>query len=110
VATLTQFTVQSVLKSLQPLPAKPRALYVAGGGSKNKAMMQWLSEALDYPVEPVETLGWNGDALEAQGFAYLAVRSMQGLALSVPTTTGVPEPMSGGVYYSAFDNLALRPA
>lgn len=110
VATLTQFTVQSVLKSLQHLPDKPRALYVAGGGRKNKAMMKWLSEALDYPVEPVESIGWNGDALEAQGFAYLAVRSIQGLALTVPTTTGVPEPITGGLYYSSFDNLALRPA
>ena len=108
VATLTQFSVQSVLKSLKHLPEKPRALYVAGGGSQNKAMMQWLNDALDYPVEPVETLGWNGEALEAQGFAYLAVRSLQGLALTVPTTTGVPEPMTGGLLYNACAMGALR--
>lgn len=108
VATLTQFSVQSVIKSLAHLPSKPRALYVAGGGSQNKAMMQWLNEALDYPVQPVETLGWNGEALEAQGFAYLAVRSLQGLALTVPTTTGVPEPMSGGLLYTPVERGALR--
>ena len=51
------------------------------------------------PVDPVEAVGWDGDALEAQGFAYLAVRSLRGLPLSVPTTTGVPRPMTGGVLH-----------
>ncbi|NCO04183.1 MAG: anhydro-N-acetylmuramic acid kinase [Alphaproteobacteria bacterium] len=102
IATLAQFSVQSVLKSLKHLPAKPHALYVAGGGRHNKAMMTWLNEALDYPVLPVEDIGWNGDALEAQGFGYLAVRSLLGLALTLPTTTGVPEPLTGGALYTPF--------
>lgn len=108
IATLTQFTVQSVLKSLPHLPGTPTALYVAGGGRYNKAMMGWLSEALDYPVLPVEDIGWNGDALEAQGFAYLAVRSLLGLALTVPTTTGIPEPMSGGMLYKTCASAPLH--
>ncbi|MEM9468585.1 MAG: anhydro-N-acetylmuramic acid kinase [Pseudomonadota bacterium] len=108
IATLTQFTVQSVLKSLQHLPGKPKTLYVAGGGRHNKAMMQWLNQALDYPVEPVELIGWNGNALEAQGFAYLAVRSLLGLALTVPSTTGVSEAITGGVVYKACETGALR--
>jgi anhydro-N-acetylmuramic acid kinase len=52
-------------------------------------------------VQPVEGVGWRGDALEAEAFAFLAVRSVKGLPLSVPTTTGVPEPMPGGVLYAA---------
>ena len=58
--------------------------------------MHGLSDRLDLPVEPVEAMGWDGDALEAQAFAFLAVRSLRGLPLSVPTTTGVPEPTTGG--------------
>jgi len=114
IATLAQFGVQAVIKSLQHLPDTPHAMYVAGGGRHNKAMMKWLNEALPYPVLPVEDIGWNGDALEAQGFAYLAVRSLLGLALTVPTTTGVPEAMTGGVVYNPasipFETGALRAA
>ncbi|HPF77650.1 MAG TPA: anhydro-N-acetylmuramic acid kinase [Alphaproteobacteria bacterium] len=101
VATLALFTVESVIKSLDLLPDTPRALYVAGGGRHNNYMMGSLNAALDYTVEPVEALGWNGDMLEAQGFAYLAVRSLLGLALTLPTTTGIKEPMTGGKLYKA---------
>jgi len=55
-----------------------------------------LAERLDAPVAAVEAVGWDGDALEAQAFAYLAVRSLRGLPLSLPTTTGVSHPLSGG--------------
>lgn len=110
VATLAEFTVRSVVTSVLKLPGHPRGLYVAGGGRYNKYMMARLQEMLGFPVSSVENLGWNGDALEAQGFAYLAVRSLLGLALTLPTTTGVPEPMTGGVLYKASANLARRPA
>ena len=53
------------------------------------------------PVRPVEAVGWDGDALEAQAFAYLAVRSLRGLPLSLPTTTGAPHPMCGGRLFPA---------
>ena len=52
-------------------------------------------------VRPVEAVGWDGDALEAQAFAYLAVRSLRGLPLSVPTTTGAPHPIHGGRLFRA---------
>ena len=55
-----------------------------------------LGRRLGVPVRPVETVGWNGDALEAQAFAYLAVRSVCDLPLTLPSTTGVPRPMRGG--------------
>lgn len=97
VATLTAFTVQSILAATALFPAPVKALYVCGGGRHNAAMMDALSAALPFPVQSVETLGYDGDALEAQGFAYLAVRSRLHLPLSLPDTTGVPRPLTGGV-------------
>lgn len=99
IATLAQFTIQSIIKSLDFLPGVPNALYAAGGGRKNKYIMKALNDALSYPVLPVEEVGWNGDGLEAQGFAYLAVRSLKGLALTIPETTGIKEPATGGTLY-----------
>ena len=99
-ATLTHFTVQSVLLALEHLPRKPKSWYVTGGGRLNPAIMEGLRAALKVPVGIVDDIGWDGDALEAQGFAYLAVRSQKGLPLSFPTTTAVPQPITGGRYWS----------
>lgn len=63
--------------------------------------MRGLGVALDAPVEAVEAVGWDGDALEAQAFGFLAVRSLAGLPLSLPGTTGVPVPMPGGLVHDA---------
>jgi anhydro-N-acetylmuramic acid kinase len=63
--------------------------------------MAALSRLLAVPVRPVEAVGWDGDALEAQAFAYLAIRSRRGLPLSLPTTTGAPRPMRGGRAFAA---------
>lgn len=104
VATLAAFTVQSVCQSFTHLPGVPKAVYVAGGGRHNQYLMTELNKALPCPVEVVEALDWNGDAVEAKGFAYLAVRSILGLALTVPTTTGVPTPMTGGILYKPHHN------
>ena len=95
-ATLVAFTAASVARARDILPAVPRRWLVTGGGRHNPALMAALRTALGVPVEPVESVGWNGDALEAQAFAYLAVRSLSGLPLSLPMTTGVPRPMTGG--------------
>lgn len=108
VATLAAFTVQSVAKSFKLLPDKPKAVYVAGGGRHNGYLMSELNKSLPCPVKPVEALDWNGDAVEAKGFAYLAVRSLLGLALTLPTTTGAPQPLTGGVLYQAAGAAALR--
>lgn len=99
-ATLTAFTVRSVARVLPHLPQPPRRWLITGGGRRNTAIMEGLAETLGVPVEPVESVGWNGDALEAQGFAYLAVRSRLGLPLSLPTTTGVPQPLTGGRFHA----------
>ncbi|AUW59103.1 anhydro-N-acetylmuramic acid kinase [Sphingobium sp. SCG-1] len=95
-ATLTAFTAHSVELALRQLPARPTTMYVAGGGRHNVTLMQMLREVTGIAVESVDMLGWNGDSVEAEGFAYMAVRSIMGLPISFPGTTGVPEPMTGG--------------
>lgn len=96
-ATLVAFTAMSVKRGADLLPAPPLRWLVTGGGRQNPAIMRTLRVLLDSPVEPVESVDWNGDAIEAQAFAFLAVRSEKGLPLSLPTTTGVPAPQRGGV-------------
>ena len=95
-ATLAAFTVEAVAAAIARCPAVPRRWLVGGGGRRNQALLDGLRRSLGVPVEPVESVGWDGDALEAEAFAYLAVRSVRGLPLSLPGTTGVPRPMAGG--------------
>ena len=76
-----------------------RVALVTGGGRRNPSIMAALRASLGAPVEPVEAVGWDGDALEAQAFAFLAARSLRGLPLSFPQTTGVAGPMTGGVLH-----------
>lgn len=96
-ATLAAFTVEATRASLQHVPEHPKRWLVTGGGRLNVAFMAGFARAFGVPVEPVEAVGWNGDALEAELFGFLAVRSLRGLPLSLPTTTGVPAPMTGGL-------------
>lgn len=98
-ATLTAFTAAAVAAVVPHLPQPPRRWLVCGGGRHNETLMAMLAERLGVPVSPVEAVGWDGDALEAEAFAYLAVRSRKGLPLSEPATTGVPVPMTGGRFH-----------
>jgi len=92
-ATLAEFTARAVAAS--PLLQGCHTVLVTGGGRHNPAIMRALG-CLPMPVAPVESEGWDGDAIEAQCFAYLAVRVVRGLPLSFPGTTGVPAPQTGG--------------
>lgn len=103
-ATLTAFTVDSVVKALNIFPASPTRWLISGGGRHNEFMMYALMRKLDVPVEPVEAVGWNGDAVEAECFGYLAVRRFMGEPISFPTTTGVPSPMTGGDIFEPTQN------
>ena len=95
-ATLAAFTVDSIARAREHLPAPPVRWLVCGGGRHNATLMAGLRGVLGVPVDPVEAVGWDGDALEAQAFGFMAVRSLRGLPLSFPGTTGVPRPMLGG--------------
>jgi anhydro-N-acetylmuramic acid kinase len=79
------------------LPVRADTWVVVGGGRLNRTLVARIQAELSCGVLVAEDLGWAGDAIEAQAFAYLAVRALRGLPLSWPTTTGVREPTSGGV-------------
>ena len=98
-ATLTAFTARTVEKAVHILPAPPNRWLVCGGGRRNPARMAAVRGELAAPGEPVEMTGWPGDAREAQAFGFLAVRSLKGLPLSLPSTTGVAKPTTGGVLH-----------
>lgn len=96
-ATLLRFTALSIAAAMRHLPAAPSACYVCGGGRRNAELMRLLAEALGgADVRPLEDLGFDGDATEAQAFAFLAVRAADGKPLTYPMTTGAPRPLSGG--------------
>jgi anhydro-N-acetylmuramic acid kinase len=97
-ATLTAFTAAAVARIVPHLKRPPKSWIVAGGGAHNTTLLRMLAERLaPARVETAERVGWSGDHLEAQAFAFLAVRTLDGLPLSYPSTTGVPAPLTGGV-------------
>jgi anhydro-N-acetylmuramic acid kinase len=98
-ATLAAFTVEATATALQQVGEPPRRWLVCGGGRRNATLMARLGERLGVPVEPVEAIGQDGDFLEAACFAHLALRSRRRLPLSLPSTTGVPQPLTGGVFW-----------
>jgi len=95
-ALLTAFTASAVGRGLDLLPRRPEKLIVCGGGRRNPTLMAMLAERARVEAVPAEAVGWRGDAIEAECFAFLAVRALNGLPISFPGTTGVTEPMSGG--------------
>ncbi|MGO4915442.1 anhydro-N-acetylmuramic acid kinase [Pseudogemmobacter sp. W21_MBD1_M6] len=95
-ATLTAAIAASVARGMEHCPTPPARLLVTGGGRHNPTLMAMLADRLDCVVEPVEAAGLNGDMLEAQAFAFLAVRVVRGLPTSCPSTTGVKAAVGGG--------------
>jgi len=95
-ATLTAFTAETIRLALAGLPVQLARLLVTGGGRHNPTLMAMIATRTGVPTQPVEAEGWDGDALEAQAFAWLAMRHLKGLPLSWPETTGAPHPMPGG--------------
>ena len=95
-ATLVAITVACVAEGLTHCPEPPARVLVCGGGRHNAAMMAELGDALACPVEPVEAVGLDGDMLEAQAFAFLAVRVARKMSTSGPMTTGVAAQVGGG--------------
>ncbi len=95
-ATLAAFCACAVAAAARHFPEPPLQWLVAGGGRRNPGLMRALQGALETPVRAVEVAGWDGDALEAQAFGFLAARVTRGLALTFPGTTGAPRPLPGG--------------
>jgi anhydro-N-acetylmuramic acid kinase len=100
-ATLTAFTAASIARAREHTPIEPRIWVVCGGGRKNRTLMSMLASNVPNAVVPAEALGLNGDFIEAEAWAYLAVRSVLGLPITYPDTTGVGQPLTGGVLVKA---------
>jgi anhydro-N-acetylmuramic acid kinase len=96
-ATLAQVTVVAVVRSVSLMPEPPKAWVICGGGRHNGFLMELLRRHLEAPVLSAEDIGLNGDSIEAEAWAYLAVRSLKSLPITFPGTTGVAAPMTGGV-------------
>ncbi len=96
-ATLTACTVETIARAALHFPNEPACWVVCGGGRHNKTIMKMLATAVEGQVMTAEDAGWNGDSIEAEAWAYMAVRSLEGLPLTFPGTTGVPQPQTGGV-------------
>jgi anhydro-N-acetylmuramic acid kinase len=90
-------TAAAVVQGLEHCPKPPQRLLVTGGGRLNPVLMEMLRVSMDCPVDPVESVGLDGDMLEAQAFGYLAVRVLRGLPTSCPGTTGVRAAVGGGI-------------
>jgi anhydro-N-acetylmuramic acid kinase len=95
-ATLTAFAAQAVALSLAGVASAPRQMVVCGGGRRNPTLMAAIADRAGLPVVAAEQVGWRGDAVEAEAFAYLAARTARGLPITFPATTGAPAPMIGG--------------
>lgn len=105
-ATMTGMAATAVMLALDHCPTRPQQLLVTGGGRHNPVMMQMLEAGLDCAVKPVEAVGLDGDMLEAQAFAYLAIRVAKGLPTSSPETTGVSALVGGGTVSYPVNNPA----
>lgn len=100
-ATLTAFTATAIGRAREHMPEEPRLWVVCGGGRKNRTLMGMIAAQVANAVVPSEALGLDGDFIEAQAWAYLAVRSALRLPITFPETTGAPAPMTGGILLDA---------
>ncbi len=95
-ATLTRGTARAIALASKHFPAPVSQWVICGGGRAIRRLLRAIAEETRGKVVTADDLGWDGDALEAQAFAFLAVRSLRGLPLTFPGTTGAPRPMTGG--------------
>jgi anhydro-N-acetylmuramic acid kinase len=107
-ATLTAFTAASLICGAAHFPAAPRIFVLSGGGTRNASLVGALRKLLPGRIELADDLGWDASAIEAQAFAFMAVRSLRGLPISFPGTTGVPRPMTGGIHAQPSDSSSME--
>lgn len=96
VATLAAATAGAVALAFEHCPSAPEVLYVMGGGRKNPALLEMIQALAPCPVTPIDDVGFDGDMIEAQAFAFLATRVARGYPTTAPGTTGVAAPVGGG--------------
>jgi anhydro-N-acetylmuramic acid kinase len=96
-ATLAAFTAASIARAREHFPEQPHLWIITGGGRRNRTLMSMIAEHVEAAVAPAEAAGFDGDSVEAEAWAYMAVRSLKGLPITFPGTTGVRAPQTGGV-------------
>ncbi len=96
-ATLTAFTAGAIARAREHMPAEPMLWIACGGGRRNRTLMSMIAGLVENAVVPAEAVGLDGDNMEAEAWAYLAVRAHCGMPLTYPGTTGVGRPTTGGV-------------
>jgi len=109
-ATLTAFAAEAVALALRQTGRAPTRVIISGGGRLNPALIEAIRQRVDAEVMDADMLGWRGDSIEAEAFAYLAARVLRGLPISFPGTTGAPEPMTGGRIVDPTGRLRTPPA
>ncbi len=109
-ATLSAFTAASIARAREHFPDPATMWVICGGGRHNKTLMRELRARVNADVLSAEDAGWRGDFIEAEALCLsLAVRSLYGLPLSLPTTTGVQQPMTGGKLFKRYGIKRVSP-
>ncbi len=102
-ATLTEYTAEILHKKILAVKQNFFSnIILAGGGRKNKYLIKTLKKKINFPLKIIDEYGINGDFVESQAFAYLAIRSCLKLSISFPETTGCQKPCTGGVIVKNF--------
>jgi anhydro-N-acetylmuramic acid kinase len=101
-ATLTKYTSEILCNLIQTCTGEDESVIISGGGRKNRFLVKNIQKKINSPVKLIDDLGVDGDFVESQAFAYLAIRSYLNLPISFPKTTGVREPCTGGVITNNF--------
>ena len=96
-ATMVKIISMTISRALQLLPSQPSRILTSGGGRKNQTLINEIALETKIQCKNIDDYNLRGDAIEAEAFAFLAVRSLNGLPLSFPSTTGVKHPVTGGV-------------
>jgi anhydro-N-acetylmuramic acid kinase len=96
-ATLTEFTSEIISKKIVD-----KNIYICGGGRKNKFLIETIEKKIKSKIKLIDELGIDGDFIESQAFAYLAIRSFLKLPISFPETTGCEKPCTGGIIIKNF--------
>ena len=96
-ATLTEFTSEIISKKILD-----KNIYICGGGRKNKFLIETIEKKIKSKIKLIDELGIDGDFVESQAFAYLAIRSFLKLPISFPETTGCEKPCTGGIIIKNF--------
>ena len=98
-ATLSMLTVETICHAIKNLDKIPNTIFFTGGGRKNKFVIECIKKILNKSIHLIDEFNFDGDFIESQAFAYLAIRSYLNKFISLPGTTGVNKPCEGGLIY-----------